>query len=141
MINLPNGIVIADEYLTFVFSRSSGPGGQNVNKVNTKVTLLFDIAECDALTETQKLRILDSMKNRASKLGIIRISSQKFRTQNENRTDAIQRLTELLTAAMEPQTPRQRTKIPMWSRRERTQAKRYRSKIKQLRSKNIDLSD
>lgn len=141
MINLPNGIVIADEYLTFVFSRSSGPGGQNVNKVNTKVTLLFDIAECDVLTETQKLRILDSMKNRASKLGIIRISAQQFRTQNENRTDAIQRLTELLTAAMEPPTPRRRTKIPMWSRRERTQAKRYRSKIKQLRSKNIDLSD
>ena len=73
MIKIKKGIEICEEEFVFKFSRSSGPGGQNVNKVNTRVTLLFDVANTTSLSNTQKEQILERLATRINKNGVIRM--------------------------------------------------------------------
>ena len=134
MIEIKDNILINDNELVFKVSRSSGPGGQNINKLNTRVTLLFDVANCESLSNQQKQRILSSLASRADKNGVLRIVSQKFRTQRANRRAAIERLQQLLTDALKTKPVRKKSKVPYAVKQRRLEEKRRRSMLKQQRS-------
>ena len=138
MIEITNEIFINEDELEFKVSRSGGPGGQNVNKLNTRVTLLFDVANCRSLSGLQKRRILTRLAGRADKNGVLRVVSQKFRTQKANRRAAVERLQQLLANALKTRPARKKTKIPYSAKQQRLEQKRRRSLLKRQRStKNL----
>ncbi len=126
---------IPEDGLVFRFSRSAGPGGQNVNKVNTRVTLLFDLTASEELTPTEKRRIAAALSGRISSEGILRVTSSRMRSQRANRETATERFYELLAKVLTPQRPRKATRIPYGSRRRRLENKRIRSEKKRLRGR------
>jgi ribosome-associated protein len=134
MIEITKDIFIDENELVFKASRSGGPGGQNVNKVNTRVTLFFDVPGCEGLADLQKQRILDRLSTRADKKGVIRVVSQKFRTQNANRRAAIERLRDLLRGALKTKPVRKKTKVPESARLRRLEEKKRRSMLKRQRA-------
>jgi len=141
MIEITKDIFIDENELVFRASRSGGPGGQNVNKVNTRVTLFFDVAGCEGLSDIQKQRILTRLSTRADKNGIIRVISQKFRTQKANRRAAVERLQELLKGALKTKPVRKKTKVPERARLRRLEDKKRRGLLKRQRAKRIPTED
>jgi ribosome-associated protein len=138
MIEITDEISINEDELVFKVSRSSGPGGQNVNKLNTRVTLFFDVANCGSLSDLQKRRILTRLSSRADKNGVLRVVSQKFRTQRANRKAAVERLQQLLTDALKTRPVRKKSKVPYAAKQRRLEEKRKRSLLKKQRSvKNL----
>ncbi len=130
------GIVVPEDELSESFIRSSGPGGQNVNKVATAVQLRFDAANSPSLPERVRLRTISLAGQRATKDGVIVIEANRYRTQEQNRADARQRLTELLAKAAEPPPkPRRKTKPSKGSVERRLKEKSGRSGIKKMRGK------
>lgn len=136
MIEIAQGICISEDDFVFRASRSSGSGGQNVNKLSTRITLLFDVPNCSSLGEVHKRRILEKLTNRADRNGMIRIVSQKFRSQRANRQAAVGRLCELLAAALKSRPPRIKTSVPERAHDRRLRAKKRRSMLKQQRAKS-----
>ena len=134
MIEITNKISINEDELVFKVSRSSGPGGQNINKLNTRVTLLFDVANCIGLSDIQKRRILTRLASRADKNGVLRIVSQKFRTQGANRRAVVERLKQLLIDALKIKPVRKKSKVSYASKQRRLEDKRRRSMLKRQRS-------
>jgi ribosome-associated protein len=134
MIEITDDIFINEDELVFKVSRSGGPGGQNVNKLNTRVTLLFDVANCGSLSDLQKQRILAHLASRADKKGVLRVVSQKFRTQRANRNAAVERLQQLLTDALKNRPIRKESKVPYAAKQRRLEEKRRRSLLKRQRS-------
>ncbi len=120
------------------FSRSPGPGGQNVNKVNTRVTLLFDVSACAALSEAQKGRVRERLRTRMSRDGRLRVVSHRERSQAKNRAAAQIRLTELLTEATRVRKSRRRTQPTLASRERRLDSKRRRGDAKRQRRATIN---
>jgi ribosome-associated protein len=120
--------------ITFGVSRSSGPGGQNVNKVNTRVTVFFDLANCADLSEVQKSRIKSKLATRCSHAGVIRVSSQKHRTQLENRQAALTRLHELIEGALVVPKKRVKTRLPKSVKQKRLDQKKQRGQTKRDRT-------
>ena len=141
MIQIKDKVEISESELIFTASRSSGPGGQNVNKVNTRVTLFFDITASQGFSEFQKSRILKKLATRTSKAGLIRVVSQKHRTQKANRDAAVERLTELLRAALKTTPPRKKTKVPFSEKHNRLQNKKQRGLLKKQRTSAVRLTD
>ncbi|MHC4205844.1 MAG: alternative ribosome rescue aminoacyl-tRNA hydrolase ArfB [Planctomycetota bacterium] len=138
MIEIKGDTFINEDELVFKVSRSSGPGGQNINKVNTRVTLFFDVVNCESLSDQQKRRILTRLATRADKSGVLRVVSQKFRTQRANRRAAVERLQELLTGALKTRPVRKKSKVPYAAKKRRLEEKRRRSLLKRQRSaKNL----
>ncbi len=135
MLEINDSTKISEEQFSFQYSRSSGPGGQNVNKLNTRVTLFFDVANCPELSESQKRRILSKLATRADKNGVLRVVSQKYRTQNANRRAAVEKLTLLITDALKRKPPRRKTSVPKWSKDKRLEKKKRRGQIKKLRTR------
>ena len=135
MIEITNDIFIREGELVFKASRSGGPGGQNVNKVNTRVTLFFDVANCESFSAVQQQRVLARLATRIDKHGVMRVVSQKFRTQKANRNAAVERLGVLLREALKTQPVRKKTRIPYAVKRRRLEEKRRRSLLKQQRTK------
>jgi ribosome-associated protein len=135
MIDITDNISIRDDELIFKASRSGGPGGQNVNKVNTRITLFFDVSNCESFSDVQKRRILSRLSTRADKNGLIRVASQKFRTQKANRRAAVERLQQLLAEALKTRPVRKKTKISYAAKQRRLEEKRRRSLLKQQRAK------
>ena len=129
---------IPESELSFRYSRSSGPGGQNVNKVATKVTLLFDVRSSPSLTDDQRALIEQRLANRISKDGILHVTSERHRTRSANQRDTVERFRILVAGAVRRRAPRKRTKVPAASRRRRIEAKRRRSEVKRLRSRPDD---
>jgi ribosome-associated protein len=138
MILINDSLEIPDEELFFEFSRSSGPGGQNVNKVSTRVTLLFDVKRSPSLTEEQRSRITRRLRTRITKAGILRITSQKHRSQSANREAARERFSELLREALRRTRPRRKTKVPKAVREKRLQEKKQRGRLKRQRSRDYE---
>ncbi|MCH7557475.1 MAG: aminoacyl-tRNA hydrolase [Planctomycetes bacterium] len=135
MIEITDNISIREDELIFKASRSSGPGGQNVNKVNTRITLLLDVANCESFSDVQKRRILSRLATRADKNGLVRVASQRFRTQKANRRAAVERLQQLLAEALKTRPMRKKTKIPYAAKQRRLEEKRRRSLLKRQRAK------
>ena len=133
-IEINTGVFIRDDELIFRASRSSGPGGQNVNKLNTRITLFFDMKNCRSLSDEQKIMISRRLSSRIDKDGFLRIVSQKHRSQNANRIAAIERLQELLADALKEKPKRKKTKVPYSAINRRLKQKRNRSLKKQLRT-------
>ncbi len=134
MIEITDGVFISEDELVFKASRSGGPGGQNVNKVNTRITLFFDVTGCEVFSEIQKRRILARLSTRANKDGVLRVVSQKFRTQKANRRTAVERLQELLKGALKTKPVRKKTKVPERARLRRLEEKKRRSLLKRQRA-------
>lgn len=130
-------LAIREDELRFTASRSSGPGGQNVNKVNTRVTLWFDVGNSQSLSAEQKKRILTRLSTRVSKKKILRVVSQKHRSQAANREAALERFIELLRKALKGDKPRERTRVPAAARRRRLYEKRRRSLKRRERSQRF----
>ncbi len=141
MIEIKKGVEISEDLFVFKFSRSSGPGGQNVNKVSTRVTLLLDIANCPGFSEVQKKRIRTCLKTRISKDDVLRVISQRHRTQAANKEAAVARLVELLASALETRPHRRKTKTPAYAVRRRLEEKKRKSQLKQQRAKKYSPDD
>ena len=124
---------IDESELDYEFARSSGPGGQNVNKVETKVTLKFDIAASRSLSDLQKSRVADGLASRITRDGVLRVTSQRHRTREANRHAAIARFIELVDDALEERTPRKPTKVSRAANRRRIEGKKRRGQVKRLR--------
>jgi ribosome-associated protein len=134
MIKISRGIFIAEDELVFKFSRGGGPGGQNVNKVNTRVTVLFDVANATSFSDVQKEQILKRLATRIDKNGVIRVVSQRYRTQKANRKAVVERLEELLKGALKKKEVRKETEVPEAVKRRRLEEKRRRSLLKKQRA-------
>jgi len=134
MIEIQDDIFICEDSLVFKFSRSGGPGGQNVNKVNTRVTVFFDVVNCDGFSDSQKRQILKRLATRANKNGVLRVVSQRHRTQKANRQAAVERLSQLLKEALKKKAVRKETVVPERARQKRLKEKKRRSLLKRQRA-------
>ena len=117
------------------FSKSSGPGGQNVNKLNTRVSVTLDIKNSRSFSGSEKKRILKNLSSRIDKAGLITVTSQRYRTQSANRNAAVKRLHKLLTKALEEKAPRKKTLPTYASKQTRLKKKRQHSLLKSHRAK------
>jgi ribosome-associated protein len=131
-------ISIRDDEVSFEFIRSSGPGGQNVNKVATAVRLRFDVLHSPSISDEVRLRVLASARKRITDQGVLHIEARRFRTQERNRQDAIERLKTLLRAAEERPRIRRPTKPSAAARSRRLEEKRRRSGVKRARRSTAD---
>jgi ribosome-associated protein len=126
---------IEDDELRFEFARSSGPGGQKVNKVETKVRLFFDLRGSSSLGADQKARIEERLPTRITKDGVLQLVSQRHRSREANRRAVVERFIELLADALEYEAPRVPTQVPRAVKRRRLESKRKRSQKKALRAR------
>jgi len=134
MLEISPAITIADDELIERFVRSSGPGGQNVNKVATAVELRFDAANSPSLPDDVRARLLARRDRRITSDGVIVINAQRFRTQDRNREDARERLAALVQAALKAPVKRVPTKPTRASKERRLTGKRERSQVKSTRA-------
>ncbi len=134
VIFIKEGLSIPEEELVFTASRSSGPGGQHVNKVSTRMTLFFDVAHSPSLSDDQRRRILYRLGSRINRDGVLQVSSQDTRSQAANRQAAEDRFAELLRDALKVLPHRHRSAVPRAQKRRRMDAKRHRAAVKRLRS-------
>ncbi len=133
MIHITDTISIADEEIHQQFVRASGPGGQNVNKVATAVQLHFDAVHSPSLPEEVRERLIRLAGKRMTKEGFLIIDARRFRTQEQNRKDAVARLTNLIRQAAQRPKIRKKTRPTLASKERRLESKHRRSKIKHLR--------
>ena len=139
MIEIGDSLAIPDEEVSFVTSRSGGPGGQNVNKLETRVTLRFDLEASPSLTDEQKNRLRERLATRITRAGIFHVTSQKHRTQADNREASIARFAELLREGLREEAPRKETRVPKAVKRRRVEEKRRRSLRKRERAGRIEM--
>jgi len=133
MLEVSSEIRIADEEFQWSFARSGGPGGQNVNKVASKAILHWPVASTSALPEPVKQRFIAFQRKRITKEGEVVINSQRFRDQERNRLDCLEKLREMILQAAVLPKKRKPTKPSRRSRMNRLQDKRQRSGVKALR--------
>jgi ribosome-associated protein len=133
MIEVTPGLGIPEAEVRFATSRSSGPGGQNVNKVESRVTLLFDLAGSPSLDAAQKERLRARLASRIAKDGVLRVVAQKHRTQGANREEAVARFAALLRTALAEEAPRRPTRPSAAAKRRRAADKRRRAELKRAR--------
>lgn len=141
---MKEGIAISDEIaidpseLGFTASRSRGPGGQNVNKVNSRMTLHFDLESSPSLAPEHKALLRDHLATRINKSGVLQVSSDRHRRQGDNRQAALERFVELLQNALDVPPERRATRVPRSAKRRRLTSKRRRAQQKRLRSERFD---
>ncbi len=137
-IKIHNRLSIPERELRFRFSKSSGPGGQHVNKAATKVELLFDVQNSPSLSDSQRERIEKKLDNRISAEGTLRIEVQNTRSQLKNREAAIERFRELISEALKKPKKRIPTKPGKTAKEKRIGEKKRRGEIKKSRRPPVD---
>jgi ribosome-associated protein len=135
-IPIKQGLAIPESEISFRFSTSSGPGGQHANKSETRVTLLFDVAQSPSLTEAQRALIMQRLGSRLDSTGVLQISVQDSRSQHKNRETAVARFQSLLAAALVPRKKRRKTRPSRAATEKRLQSKKRRSQIKRDRGRD-----
>jgi ribosome-associated protein len=128
-----SAVVLPENEFTWRFVRSGGPGGQNVNKVASKAVLYWDVVNSPSLPEEVKHRLRAQNRRRFSQEGTLSISSQRFRDQDRNRQDCLEKLRELLVLALQRPKVRKKTRPTAGSREARLQAKKHHARRTQQR--------
>ena len=141
MIKITDCVFIPEEELKFTASLSSGPGGQNVNKVSSRITLWFDVVNSPALSPEQKDLVMRRLATRIGKNGVLRVISQQTRSQLENRELAIERFAELLRDALKQVPIRKKTRVSKGAKLRRLEEKKQRSGVKRERSSRVKAED
>lgn len=141
MLEITRDIKIPEDELTFSASRSSGPGGQHVNKVSSRVTLHFDVTTSPSLSDEQKQRLSSHLATRINRNEVLRVVSQQHRSQTANRDAAKARFVALLQDALTSVTPRKPSRPSRAAKQRRIDEKRQRSSVKRQRSERITLED
>ena len=140
MIQVTDTISLEDDEIHEEFIRSSGPGGQHVNKAATGVQLRFDAVGSPSLPEVVRERLLRLARGRLTDEGVVIIEAKRYRSQDRNRKDAVDRLVRLIQSAASPPRPRKKTRTPQASRRRRLEDKHKRGETKRMRQR-VDRSD
>lgn len=141
MIRITDQLSIPENELRFTASRSRGPGGQHVNKVSTRVTLSFDLVNSRSLSPEQKQLLLERLTTRVSKQGILRVVSQKSRSQAANRKAALERFVKLLQHALQRRPVRKQVDVSSSAKESRLADKRRRGHLKRERGRKIFRED
>lgn len=135
MIRINSSLSIPNNEISFRFSGASKPGGQHVNRSNTRATLLFDVESSDSLSPAQKKRLAEKLGDRINKEGIMQVSSQDYRSQRRNRIEAMKKFAGLLRRALERSPRRIPTRRTRSSKEKRLERKKRRGRKKKLRKK------
>ncbi|MCL4529175.1 MAG: aminoacyl-tRNA hydrolase [Chloroflexi bacterium] len=133
MLEINSSIRINESELTFDFIRAAGPGGQNINKVATAAQLRFNVWANSSLPVDVKARLVKLAGKRITRPGVLIIEARRFRTQEQNRADAIERFVALVRKSLEAPKPRKKTRPTAGSREKRLQSKKKRSEVKRAR--------
>ncbi|RMH31261.1 MAG: aminoacyl-tRNA hydrolase [Nitrospirae bacterium] len=131
---ITDSVAIPQRELRFSFSRSAGPGGQHVNKASTRVTLQFDVRRSPSLTDSQKQRIAEYVGHRLTRDGVLQLHAQRYRSQQANREELIQRFVTLLREALTPPRPRVPTRMSPAAKARRLAEKKRRALVKRQRA-------
>ena len=134
MLQITKKVLISEEEIAFTASRSSGPGGQHVNKTSTRVTLTFDVVNSPSLTAEQKKLITKRLPTRVSKLGLLRVVSQKTRSQAANKEAALEKFVDLLQYALKRERRRKPTTVSPAAKQKRLDEKKHRGRLKRERT-------
>ncbi len=133
MLEITKAIRVPMRELRFSYARSQGPGGQNVNKVNTKATLRWDVAKNESLPPAVRYRFVAKYGNRITKEGELVLTSQRYRDQGRNHQDCLDKLRDLIFKVSKPPTPRKKSKPTKGSKVRRRKAKEANSQKKSMR--------
>lgn len=132
---------VPDSEVRFSAARSGGPGGQHVNKVNSRVILEFDVMHTSTLSSYQKRRIAEKVGQRMNQQGILRLQAQRHRTQSANRADLLEKFVEILQDALRPVKHRVPTRVPHRAREKRLEEKKLRTRVKRVRQTPTNLDE
>ncbi|MBI9111275.1 alternative ribosome rescue aminoacyl-tRNA hydrolase ArfB [Maridesulfovibrio ferrireducens] len=135
MITITQALSIPDSEIIFIASRSSGPGGQHVNKTSSRVTLIFNLQESASLSNYQKRTLLSKIGNKVNSKGELQISCEEHRSQFRNKEEALERFKNILADGLKPIKQRRKTKVPNSTKRKRMDNKNKRATTKKQRSK------
>jgi ribosome-associated protein len=135
---LKNGMVIPKHELEISASRAGGPGGQHVNKANTKIIVRWNVHKSNALTDEQKQRIIEKLSSEITIDGDVLVQNASSRSQQHNKKEALTILAKKITNALHVPKKRMKTKMPKAAKEARLQKKKQHSELKKMRSKKID---